>query len=79
MGIGKPSGGFCGRVGAKEGGLEIFDNVGEGSEGRGVKGSLCVDCSPTLVCSFGHEGEGITNFLIIGGVYIFVDEEISSD
>ena len=79
LSIGKPSGGFGGRVGVKEGCLEVFDEVGEGSEGRGVEGSLCVDHSPTLGCSFGHEGEDITNCLVVGGVDIFVDEEIGPD
>ena len=35
-GIGEPSGSFCGRVCALEGGLKIFDKVWEGSEGGGV-------------------------------------------
>ena len=36
MGIGQPGGGFCGRVGALEGDLEVFDKVGEGSKGGGI-------------------------------------------
>ena len=35
-GIGQPGGGFCGAVGALEGDLEVFDKVGEGSEGGGI-------------------------------------------
>ena len=35
-GIGEPGGGFCGGVGALEGDLEVFDKVGEGSEGGGI-------------------------------------------
>ena len=31
-GIDKPSSGFSGRVGVKEGGLEVFDKVREGSK-----------------------------------------------
>ena len=34
--IGKPSGGFCGRVGALEGCFKISDKVWEGPEGGGV-------------------------------------------
>ena len=34
--IGKPGGGFCGGVGTLEGGFEVSDKVGEGSEGGGV-------------------------------------------
>ena len=35
MGVGEPGGGFCGRVGAVEGGLEVFNEIGEGSKGGG--------------------------------------------
>ena len=35
-GIGEPGCGFSGRVGAEEGGLEIFDKVREVSKGGGV-------------------------------------------
>ena len=35
-GIGEPSGGFCGKVGALEGHLEVFNEIGEGSKGGDV-------------------------------------------
>ena len=38
-----------------------------------------MDSFPTLGGSFGHEGEGVTDLLVIGGVYIFVNQEISPD
>ena len=35
-GIGEPGGGFCSGVGALEGGLKIFDEIGEGLKGRDI-------------------------------------------
>ena len=78
-GVGEPSGGFCGGVGALEGGLEIFDEVGEGPEGGDIQGGLGLNSGPALGCSFSHEGEDVSNLFIICGVDIFVDEEIGSD
>ena len=78
-GISEPSGGFGGRVGTLEGHLKIFDKVWEGPKRGGIEGNLGVDGSPTLGCSFSHEGEGISNLFVICGIDIFVDQEISSD
>ena len=36
MGIGEPGSGFSSRVGALEGGLEIFDEILEGAKGGSV-------------------------------------------
>ena len=36
MGIGEPGSGFGSRVGALEGGLEIFDEILEGAKGGSV-------------------------------------------
>ena len=38
-----------------------------------------MDSGLAFGCSFSHEGKGISNFLIVHGVNIFVDKEISSD
>ena len=35
-GIGKPSSGFSGGVGIKEGSLKVFDKVGKGSKGGSI-------------------------------------------
>ena len=79
MGISEPGGGFGGRVGTLEGCLEIFDKIWEGSKQGGIQGILGADSGPAFGCSFSHEGKGISNFLVIRGVNIFVDEEISPD
>ena len=78
-GIGEPSGSLSSRVCALEGGLKIFDKVWEGSEGGGVQGHLSMNGSPALGCSFSHEGEGVSDLFIVGGINIFVYEEICSD
>ena len=79
MGVSKPGSGFSGGVGIKEGGLKVFDEVGKVSKGGSIKGILCLDSCPTFGCSFGHEGEGISNLLVVSGIDIFVDQEVSPD
>ena len=77
--IGEPSGSFGGGVCALEGNFEICDKILESSEGGGVQGHLSTDSSPTFGCSFGHEGEGVSDLFVVGGVDVFVYEEISPD
>ena len=72
-------GGFCSRVGTLEGGLEIFDEVREGPKGEGIQGCLGANCSPAFGCSFCHEGEGISDLLVVGRINVFVYEEVGSD
>ena len=79
IGVGEPGGGFCSGVGALEGGLEIFDEVGEGPKGGGTQGRLGANSGPAFGCSFCHEGEGISDLLVISGINVFVYEEVSSD
>ena len=62
-----------------EGGLEVFDKVWEGPKGGGIQGHLGMNGCPTLGCSFSHEGESVSDLLVVGGVNIFVDKEVSSD
>ena len=38
-----------------------------------------MNCSPALGCSFSHEGEGVSDLFVVGGINIFVYEEISPD
>ena len=38
-----------------------------------------MNSSPTLGGPFSHEGESVSDLLVIGGVNIFVDKEVSSD
>ena len=78
-GVGEPRGGFGGRVCTLEGGLKICDKVLEGSEGGDIQGHLSTNGSPTLGCSFGHEGEGISDLFIVSGINVFVYKEIRSD
>ena len=78
-GVGEPGGGFCSGVGALEGSLEIFDEVREGPKGGGIQGCLGANGSPAFGCSFCHEGEGISDLLVVGGINVFVYEEVSSD
>ena len=78
-GVGEPGGGFCNGVGTLEGGLEIFDEVGEGPKGGGVQGRLDANCGPAFGCSFCHEEEGISDLLVVGGINVFVYEEVGSD
>ena len=78
-GVGEPSGSFGGGVCALEGGFKICDKVLEGSKGGGIQGRLSMNGSPALGCSFCHEGEGISDFFIVGGIDIFVYEKVSSD
>ena len=38
-----------------------------------------MNSSPALGCSFSHEGEGVSDLLVVSGIDVFVYEEISSD
>ena len=78
-GISEPGGGFSGRVGTLEGCLEIFDKIWEGSKQGGIQGILGADSGPAFGCSFSHEGEGISDLFVIGGVDVFVYQEVGSD
>ena len=78
-GISEPGGGFGGGVGTLEGCLEIFDKIWEGSKQRGVQGCLGANGCPAFGCSFCHEGESVSNLLVVSGINVFVYEEISSD
>ena len=62
-----------------EGCLEVFDKVREGPKGEGVQGHLGVNGSPAFGCPFSHEGEGISDLLVVSGTNIFVYEEVGSD
>ena len=77
--VGEPSGGFSGGVCALEGSLKICNKILEGSEGGGIQGCLSMNGSPALGCSFSHEGEGVSDLFVIGGIDVFVYKEISSD
>ena len=77
--IGEPSGGFRGGVGTLEGGFKLCNKILEGSEGGGIQGRLSSNGSPTFGCSFSHEGEGVSDLFVIGGIDVFVYEEISPD
>ena len=79
MSVGEPGSGFCGRVGAKEGSLEVFDEVSKVSKRGGIKDILGTDSGLTFCHSFSHEGEGISDLFVIGGINIFVDQEVSPD
>ena len=77
--VGKPSGGLGGRICALEGGFKFSDKVLEGPKGGGIQGRLSSDSSPAFGCSFSHEGEGVSDLFVIGGIDIFVYEEIGPD
>ena len=77
--VGEPSGGFGGGVCALEGGLKLCNKILEGPEGGGIQGRLSSNGSPAFGCSFSHEGEGVSNLFVIGGIDIFVYEKISPD
>ena len=77
--VGEPSGGFGGGVCALEGGLKLCNKILEGPEGGGIQGRVCLNGSPAFGCSFSHEGEGVSDLFVIGGINIFVYEEISPD
>ena len=76
LSVGEPSGGFGGGVCALEGGFKVCDKVLEGSKGGGIQGCLSSNGSPTFGCSFSHEGEGVSDLFVVGGIDIFVSKEI---
>ena len=77
--VGEPSGGLGGGVCALEGGFKLCNKILEGPKGGGIQGCLSSNGSPAFGCSFSHEGEGVSDLFVIGGIDIFVYEEISPD
>ena len=77
--VGKPSGGLGSGVCTLEGGFKICNEILEGSEGGDIQGHLSPNGSPAFGCSFCHEGEGVSDLFVVGGVDVFVYKKVGSD